>query len=71
MTIIDQTQPVGKINPQNQNSPPYPIQNVLMDDSKALMDDPVALMGALTTPVSATLTSAGSNAPVGSINQRR
>jgi hypothetical protein len=69
--IIDETQPIGKINPQSQNSPSFKQDGTLFDDTVAIFDDPKALFGGQTTVISIVKGNAGSNNPNGYINRRR
>lgn len=68
---MDNTEPIGKINPQIQQSMPIVQDGTLVDDPVALVDDPVALVGAQTTQVHSLRVSTSDNSPRAYIRPRR
>ena len=69
--MTDNTLPVAKIQSQILSELPIGTGTVLVDDPIALVDDPHVLVGSQTTQVKELKASTNTNAPKGSIKQRR
>jgi len=68
---MDNTEPIGKIEPQILDSLPIPAGTTLVDDPVALVDDPNTLTGSQTTQIKALGETTDSNAPKVFIKMRR